>query len=399
MTPPITIIGAGLGGLTLARVLHVQGIPAVVYEADASADARTQGGMLDIHDDSGQLALKAAGLFDEFRRIIHEGGQASRVLDQHGAVLLDQPDDGTGGRPEVHRGALRRILLDSLPEGTVQWGRKVTAIRALGDGRHELTFASGSTATTSLVVGADGAWSRIRPLLSDAKPEYVGTSFIETYLYDADERHPASAKAVGGGALFAVAPRKGILAHREADGVLHAYVALDKPYEWIAGIDFADPNAAKARVASEFDGWAPELTALITDSETDPVARPLHTLPTGHRWERVAGVTLLGDAAHLMSPTGDGANLAMYDGAELGKAIAARRGDLETALAEYEESMFVRSASIAAESKSMLRLLFDDDAPHGLIDFFSGAGPTGPDPSLDDRDRGSSRPSPRAIPT
>ena len=60
--------------------------------------------MLDIHEDDGQHALEAAGLTDEFRAIIHEGGQASRVLDQHGTVLLDEPDDGTGGRPEV-RGA------------------------------------------------------------------------------------------------------------------------------------------------------------------------------------------------------------------------------------------------------------------------------------------------------
>jgi hypothetical protein len=64
--------------------------------------------------------------------------------------------------------------------------------------------------------------------LSDVEPEYVGTSFIETYLFDADERHPASAKAVGGGNLLALAPGKGILAHREADGILHTYVALTK---------------------------------------------------------------------------------------------------------------------------------------------------------------------------
>jgi 2-polyprenyl-6-methoxyphenol hydroxylase-like FAD-dependent oxidoreductase len=370
---PITIIGAGLGGLTLARVLHVHGIAATVFEADASAAARTQGGMLDIHDCDGQLALKAAGLFDEFRRIVHEGGEASRVLDQHGTVLLDQRDDGTGGRPEVHRGELRRILLDSLPDGIVQWGRKVTAIRPLSDGKHEVTFADGSTVTTTLVVGADGAWSKVRPLLSDAKPEYVGTSFIETYLLDADERHPASAKAVGGGALFALAPGKGIMAHRETDGVLHTYVALIKPQEWLAGIDFADPQAAKARVAAEFDGWASELTALITDGETAPVPRPIHALPTGHRWERVPGVTLLGDAAHLMTPNGEGANLAMYDGAELGQAIAAHRDDLGAALAEYEESMFARSASAAAESARLNELLFDDRAPQGLIDFFAGA--------------------------
>ena len=126
--------------------------------------------------------------------------------------------------------------------GSIQWGRRVTDVRSLGDGRHELTFADGSTVTTSLLVGADGAWSRIRPLLSDAKPEYVGTTFIETYLYDADERHPAAAGAVGGGALFAVAPGQGILAHREPDGVLHTYVALSKPQEWIAGLDLADPD-------------------------------------------------------------------------------------------------------------------------------------------------------------
>ncbi|XXT83672.1 FAD-dependent monooxygenase [Sorangium sp. So ce281] len=215
----ITIIGAGPGGLTLARVLHVHGIRATVYEADGSAEARTQGGMLDIHDYNGQLALEAAGLLDELRGIVHEGGEAMRLVDPQGTVLLDQPDDGTGVRPEVLRGDLRRILLDSLPPGTVRWGRKLTGARALGDGRHELTFADGSTVTTGLVVGADGAWSKIRPLLSDAKPEYVGTSYIETYLLDADARHSASARLVGGGALYALTPGKGIITHREANGV------------------------------------------------------------------------------------------------------------------------------------------------------------------------------------
>jgi 2-polyprenyl-6-methoxyphenol hydroxylase-like FAD-dependent oxidoreductase len=130
----ISIVGAGLGGLTLARVLHVHGIEAIVYEADASAAARTQGGMLDIHDYNGQLALKAAGLYEEFRGIIHAGGEASRMLDPRGKVLLDQPDDGNATRPEVPRGDLRRILLESLPDGTVQWGRKLTDIRSLVDG-------------------------------------------------------------------------------------------------------------------------------------------------------------------------------------------------------------------------------------------------------------------------
>lgn len=372
MNTPIAIIGAGLGGLTLARVLHVHGIATRVYEAEASPDARAQGGMLDIHENNGQRALKAAGLFDQFLEIIHPGGEATRVLDKYGHVLLDESDEGTGVRPEVPRGALRRILLDSLPAGTVHWGHKVTAVSSLGKGQHVLSFANDTVVTTKLLVGADGAWSKVRTLVSEAQPAYAGTSFIETYLFDSDVRHPASAQAVGSGALFAVAPGKGILAHREPDGVLHTYVELNKPKDWIDGIDFADAGAALAKVAKEFEGWAPALLALITDGETVPVPRPIHALPVDHRWPRVPGVTLLGDAAHLMIPSGEGANLAMFDGAELGKAIAAHPGDLETALAAYESELFPRSAAEALESKRILDICIGSKAPHSLVDMLTG---------------------------
>jgi 2-polyprenyl-6-methoxyphenol hydroxylase-like FAD-dependent oxidoreductase len=372
MRAPVTIIGAGLGGLTLARVLHVHGIPATVYEAEASPTARSQGGMLDIHDYNGQPALQAAGLIDQFRGLVLEGREAMRILDRAGTVLLDEPDDGTGGRPEVQRGELRQMLLASLPVGTVRWGHKVSGVRTLGEGRHEVTFADGSTIATSVLVGADGAWSRVRPLLSDAIPEYVGRSFIETYLFDGDTRHPATAKVVGGGAMLALAPGKGIQAHRERGGTLHTYMALTKPQDWFAAIDFTDSAAATARIAQEFDGWAPELTALITASDTAPALRTLHALPIGHRWDRVPGVTLVGDAAHLSVPNGEGANLAMYDGAELGKAIATHPDDIEAALTEYEQALFPRSAEAATEGVQLHELLFDHNAPHSLVAAFIG---------------------------
>ncbi|MFF1648807.1 FAD-dependent oxidoreductase [Streptomyces sp. NPDC058240] len=343
MRTPVTIIGAGLGGLTLARVLHVHGIPVTVYEAESSPTARTQGGMLDIHGHNGQLALKAAGLVDEFHAIVIEGRQTMRLVEQDGTVVHEMADDGTGGRPEVQRGELRRILLDSLPADTVRWGHKVSGTRSLGEGRHEVTFADGGTIVTRLLVGADGAWSRVRPLLSDATPEYVGTSFVETYLFDADTRRSGTAKMVGGGSMIAPSPGKEIFAHRESGDTLHAYVALSRPQDWFAAIDFTDASAAATRIAREFDGWAPELTALITDADTTPVLRPHYALPAEHRWARVPGVTLLGDAAHLAAPNGEGANLAMLDGAELGKALAASPDDIEAALTEYEQAMFARS--------------------------------------------------------
>ncbi|MER7414316.1 MULTISPECIES: FAD-dependent oxidoreductase [Streptomyces] len=370
MHTPVTIIGAGLGGLVLARVLHVHGIPATVHEAEPSPTARSQGGMLDIHEENGQLALEEAGLTDAFRELVLEGREAIRILDRDANVLLERPDDGSGGRPEVQRGELRQLLLDSLPAGTVRWGHKATGVRALGGGRHEVSFADGGTVVTELLVGADGAWSRVRPLLSDAVPAYIGRSFVETWLYDADVRHPAAAKTVGGGSLLALAPGRGIQAHREKGGTLHTYLALSEPQEWFAAVDFTDGAAALARIAREFDGWAPELTALITESDTAPVLRPLSGLPAGHRWDRVPGVTLLGDAAHLSGPNGEGANLAMLDGAELGKALAAHPGRTEAALAEYEQAMFPRGTEAALDGDRLHEWMFGADAPHALVAAF-----------------------------
>ncbi|MCX5515887.1 FAD-dependent oxidoreductase [Kaistia algarum] len=375
MTIPVTIIGAGLGGLVLARVLHIHGIAATIYEAEPSPMARTQGGMLDIHVADGQFALETAGLTEAFRAIVHPGGEASRVLDKSGTLLLDQPDDGNGGRPEVLRGELREILIRSLPEATIQWGRKVSEARPLGGGLHEVTFADGSTVRSGLLVGADGAWSKIRPLLSQAKPEYVGISFVETFLHDVDARHPASAEAAGGGALFAMAPGKGIFAHREPSATLHTYVALKRPAEWFTAIDFGDAEATRIRIAAEFGGWAPALTALVTDGEFPPTLRMIHALPVDHRWDRVAGVTLVGDAAHLAAPAGEGANLAMLDGAELGMAILAHPNDIEAALTAYETAMFPRSAAAAADALQILDLCLGDRAPFGLIEFFTSARP------------------------
>jgi len=198
MTTSVTIVGAGLGGLVLARVLQVHGIGAAVYEADASPDARRQGGLLDIHPWNGQRALEAAGLTEGFRRLVLAGRESYRVMDRAGTVLLDLPDEGTGERPEVPRGGLRQLLLDSLASGTVRWGPKVTGVTALGDDRHGLSFANGATVVANLLVGADGAWSRVRPVLSEATPEYFGVCSVETFLFDGDTRHPASAEAVGG---------------------------------------------------------------------------------------------------------------------------------------------------------------------------------------------------------
>ncbi len=243
----------------------------------------------------------------------------------------------------------------------MRWGHKVTDV----EGR-TVTFANGSSVEAELLVGADGAWSRVRPVLSDAKPEYAGLTFIETYLYHSETAHPAAAKVVGGGSMFAPSQGKGIFAHRERGDTLHAYVEFSRPLEWFETVDVTDP----AQVAAQFEGWAPELTALISESDTTPIFRPHYRLPTGHRWDRVPGVTLLGDAAHLSVANGEGANLAMLDGAELAKALATHT-DVEVALAEYEEAMFVRAVETVEDTDGILESLFGDETPQKLVELLN----------------------------
>lgn len=372
MNTSIAIVGAGLGGLTLARVLHLHGIAATIYEAEPSADARAQGGLLDIHEYNGQIALKTAGLFDQFLDLVIEGADAKRVCDKHGTVLLEWSSPEVGGRPEVERGELRRILLESLPAHAIRWGHKLVAASPLGGGRHELNFANGVTVTTDFLVGADGAWSRVRPLLTDVEPAYTGLSFVETFLYNAPHRHPISAEVIGEGTLMAVVPNQGILAHRHANGTLQAYIALKRSEDWFGRLDFSDVAKAMTTLAAEFDDWAPALTALITDSDSPPLLRPIHALPIDLEWKPVSGVTLVGDAAHLMSPfAGEGANLALYDGALLAQAIIDNPDNIEDALRVYEKDLFPRSAQTAAETDRNLKLFFDEKAPQSLIDLFN----------------------------
>ena len=372
MEQHITIIGAGLGGLTLASVLHRHGIDTTMYELEASATARHQGSVLDMHEESGQLALRKAGLFEAFRKMVIPGGDEMRLLDKTGTVRWQ--DSGNGTRPEVDRGALRDILLQSLPANFIHWGSKVTNVVKLEGGRHEVTLASGETFKTALLIGADGAWSKVRPLLSDAQPIYLGISFVETHLLDADVRHPESVALVGNGSMFALSDEKGLITHRDGDGRITVYIALKTPEHWAtsSGIDFRDTEAAKLQLLNHFTDWNDQLRALIAESDTELLPRSIYTLPVGHRWERTPGVTLLGDAAHLMSPfAGEGANLAMLDAAELAEAILAHPDDIETALASYEEASFPRSEAAAAESASNLSISFRSDAPQGMLDLMA----------------------------
>jgi 2-polyprenyl-6-methoxyphenol hydroxylase-like FAD-dependent oxidoreductase len=363
----IAVIGGGVGGLTLARVLHVHGIEAVVYEREASRTARTQGGMLDLHVETGQKALRAAGLESGFLAIARREGQDMRLLDPAGTILLqeDTPDDAPMARPEVDRSDLRDLLLDSLPEQTIKWGHALQQAEA---DCHRLRFTNGATADYDLLVGADGANSVVRPLLTDARPAHLGVNSVELGIPDIDRTHPQLAAMIGRGNYWAIGDQQTLTAQRNGSGRVRVYLSFNSPEDWLTtcGIPFEDPARARAALMELFSDWHSKFLQLIEACDDTIVTRAPTALPIGLTWSSVPGVTLIGDAAHLMPPVGQGANLAMLDAAELALALA---DDPANAVQAYEAAMFERSAVAAQLSADLRKLLAS--GPEALLEFFS----------------------------
>jgi 2-polyprenyl-6-methoxyphenol hydroxylase-like FAD-dependent oxidoreductase len=366
MRQRIDVIGVGPAGLTFARVLHRYGHPVAVLERDPAPDARPLGGTLDLHEGLGQLALGKAGLLAEFQALSRPEGQAMRILDAAGTVLRDwrpRPDDRAN--PEIDRGQLRDLLLGPLD---VQWGRDVTEVVPETRDGVLVHLADGRQETFDLVIGADGAWSRVRPAVSPATPHYTGVTSVETSLDDVDTRHPGLARLIGDGSVAVYGVNRALVAQRNSGGHVKVHAQFRAPLDWHANLDLADIEAVRSSLLALFDGWAAPVLDLLRHG-TAFAHRPLYVLPVSHTWTHVPKVTLLGDAAHLMPPLGAGANLAMLEGAELAESIAAGPGDLDEAVRAFEEQMWARAGRWAKITAAGLERLVSPDPAEALALF------------------------------
>ena len=366
-TSNITIIGAGLGGLTLARILQLNKVDFNLYDMDASADARPQGGSLDLKIESGQRAIRAANLYNEWKALTHSSGETVKIVDKFGNVEYQEPENSTNQdyNPEIERGQLRSLLLNSLTNNTVRWDHKLISVKKDESNTsfpYLCTFHNGTQVASKHVIGADGAWSQVRKLLSSQLPEYTGICFYDMTIRDFSSQAQSVRDLANTGMVCILGDNKGVIAQRNADDKVRIYAAISVSESAFPSLPKGE-NQISTLIKEYFDDWHEHVKDLLTScNPTEIVFRPIYALPTGYKWTHMPNVTLLGDAAHVMSPfAGEGANLAMMDAADLAELIV-KCNTFEAAIQQYEAKMYRRGATAAEESAYNLNLFFGDNA-------------------------------------
>ncbi|KAK4066281.1 uncharacterized protein Triagg1_8113 [Trichoderma aggressivum f. europaeum] len=377
MPPTIAIIGAGPCGLTLARLLECRGVDYVVYERDESDSSNRRGGSLDIHAETGQLALKEAGLFYEFKKHARYEDTSFTIANQQGERVF-QTGQGRDA-PEIDRILLRQILLDSIPKEKVRWNHVLKSVTLEQDGHHILQFTNGSSASGfRLVIGADGAWSKVRASITPTKPQYSGNHYIESRINLESPYFPTMVSKIGAGTLMCLGSSKEIVTQRQGNRSYRVYLGVTVPEDFVRSgiVNLTDTESTRRLfLSSEFFGdWAEELKDLIRYSE-DFRSWPLYyTAPQTLRWDSVPGITLMGDAAHVAVPNGEGVNCAMADALSLASKIATYGIEaLNRAVAEYEEDMFRRGVEHIKGGLQMATLIRHENGPDALVSFFKSA--------------------------
>lgn len=380
----IAIVGGGPGGLTLARLLQLKGANVKVYERDLSREARVQGAIVDLHFDSGLKVMEAAGLMDAFKASYMPGADKYRMVDKDGIIRIDEhtreSSVGFGNehfRPEIDRGALRNVLLDALLPDTVIWDSQFVDMAPEGDG-WELRFKNGSTAVADIVIGSDGYRSQIRPYVTDITAVYSGATIIQGEIDHPEKECPEMYALVDKANLIVMGIGKTIAAQPRGDGGLTFYASSQYPEGWVetSGIDFNNPKEVYAYLVSYYEGWNPVFFTLFKAC-TQFAPRPLNYFPPDQHWDAKPNITLIGDAAHLMPPSGEGVNTAMLDALDLCECLTnGQSSNIRDAIAAYEQQMQARATLLAQEALDGIKDFSSptEESVNKLIEMFNQNG-------------------------
>jgi len=376
----VAVVGGGPGGLTLARLLQLKGAAVKVYERDTNRNVRVQGATLDLHYESGLKAIEAAGLMDAFKATYRPGNDRYRVTDEHAVIHYDEHEKESTGdfgdewfRPEIDRGPLRDILLDSLQPDTVVWNSHIVSLERSGNGWN-IIFKDGSTAYADIVVGADGANSKIRPVVTPIAPVYTGVTLLVGNIPDAEKNVPILNALVKGGKITALGKCRSLFLSEKGDGSLDVYIGWKAALDWASasGIDLTDNKQVLAWFKEEFAGWDELWLELFDCPEAEFTYRPLHGMPLGLHWETQPNITLLGDAAHVLPPNGEGVNTAMLDALNLTECLTnGKFTALKQAIAHYENQMFERFTEEAETTAAMMEWMYALNGLQVMIDMMS----------------------------
>jgi len=378
----IAIVGGGPGGLTLARLLQMKGADVKVYERDLDKNARVQGSPLDLHEDSGLAAIRKAELLKEFKENFLPGADKTLIVNEKAEVFysdhetnLEENFGDEYFRPEIDRGALRKILLESLELETVVWNSHFISMEKQDEG-WKLNFKNRESVYADIVIASDGANSKIRPYITDIKPFYSGILMLEGNIYQSKIKVPNMDSLINGGKIMAFGNAKNILMGQKGNGDIGFYASFKADENWAieSGLDFNDKLKVLEWFKTNYSEWGNIWHELFANAETPFIPRPIYCTPLDQTWETQSNLTMIGDAAHVMPPfAGEGANMAMLDALELSEYLTSEKyNSLTEAISEYEINMRKRASEAAKESLENGEKMHSENALEMMLDFFKG---------------------------
>ncbi len=376
----IAIVGGGPGGLMLARLLQLKDAAVKVYERDFNKNARLIGSPLDMHEESGLAALRKADLLDEFKKNFHPGADKKVITNERAEVFFSdhesKPNENFGSeyfRPEIDRGPLRNMLLESLQPMTIEWDSHFISMEKQKEG-WLLHFKNGLSAYADIVIAADGANSKIRPYITNIKPFYSGIVMLEININDAAKTTPHVYALLNGGKAMAFGNSKCMLGGQKNNGDIGFYASFkaDENRAVNNSLDYADKTQMLEWFKTTYSGWSSIWYELFENAATPFIPRPVYCAPLNQNWQALANLTMLGDAAHVMPPfAGEGANMAMLDALELSECLTDDKyNTLQEAISFYEINMRKRAAVAAHESLENGELMHSENALATMLEFF-----------------------------